>query len=67
MATLRLYMKSGNVIVQRGVKEWNVTWDYEDDRLERLQITLTRWRILRGQRVVLTSLDLNQVECITIS
>ena len=59
MSTLKIYMKSGNVITLKRITEWKV-------KSERTVVSLEITRKKYGQeRLIMNSLDLSQVEAIT--
>lgn len=66
MTTITLFMKSGNRIKLHGIKEVEVKTEgnlVTQLRIERHKLA----RILRLERVMVTSIDLSQIEAITVS
>jgi hypothetical protein len=63
MSKLTFYMKSGNVIIQRGVKTWKTTYDPRLDTLTGIEVTFHPWPWSR-KRIIFSSLVLEQIECI---
>lgn len=57
---LKIYMKSGNVITQSGVSDYQIA--YEGNEIKRLSIDLYWWG---RRRLIMSSLDLSQIEAIT--
>ena len=60
---LTFYMKSGNVIEQRGVKDWELRSDPAGG-INYISITYFKDLFLPRKRLIITSLDLTQVEAI---
>lgn len=60
---LNIYMKSGNVIRLRGILKWETSTN--DDGVSRLFIE--RRKRFFGEKLVMSSIDLGQVEAITTS
>lgn len=64
MTTMVIYMRSGNKIKLRGVKEWSVT--NAGNKVNRLHIVRTSWAGLFTQRLVVSTIDLSQIEAVTV-
>ena len=58
---LKLHMKSGKTLVQRGVKTY--TYRFSPESITYLSITTYWWA---KQTILVPSVDLNQIEAITI-
>ena len=63
MSTLRIFMKSGNVVTLRGIKDWKI--QTTGNRITRLEITRRRYAVLFYARPIMSSIDLSQIEAIT--
>lgn len=63
---LNIYMKSGNVIPVHGVKEWKA--NTRGNSVITLSIAYTRFamRVYSRERLIVRSIDLSQIEAITI-
>lgn len=57
---LKIYMKSGNIVTQGGVKDYKIY--YEGNEVKQLSIDLYWWG---RRRLIMSSLDLSQIEAIT--
>jgi len=64
MSKLTIYMKSGNVIVQRGIKYWETKRNNQSGCLSEISVTYYWWS---RRRIIFTSLVLEQIECIVQS
>lgn len=64
---LNLYMKSGNIIVVRGVKEWKVRAEGNLIVLLHIERTWLANHLWKPTKLVMSSLDLSQIEAITIN
>lgn len=63
---LNIYMKSGNVIPVHGVKEWKAnTWENSVITLS-IEYTWFAMRVYSRERLIVRSIDLSQIEAITI-
>lgn len=60
---LNIYMKSGNVIRLRGILKWETSTN--DDGVSRLFIE--RRKRFFGEKLVISTIDLGQIEAITTS
>ena len=60
---LNIYMKSGNVIRLRGILEWKTTTN--DVGVSSLYIKRRKW--VFGEKLVISTIDLAQIEAITTS
>lgn len=62
--TVKIYMKSGNVITLKHLKELNI--DSNGNGITYLKITKLRfWRFFKHEELLVESVDLSQVEAIT--
>ena len=62
MARLTFYMKSGNVIVQRGVKDWEVK--SQGDGVTYIRVIYRKGLLAPKQKMVVAAMDLTQIEAI---
>jgi len=60
---LKIFMKSGNVIKLRGIK--NYTVKALGNEVTTLDLEMYRWRIFKGHTIAMAALDLSQIEAIT--
>lgn len=60
---LTFYMKSGNVIEQRGVKDWSIRGDASGG-INYVSIKLRAGPFAPKRKLIVTGLDLTQVEAI---
>lgn len=63
MSKLTFYMKSGNVIEQRGVKDWELRSD-PSGGINYIKIEYRTGLFTSKRKLIITSLDLTQVEAI---
>lgn len=61
--TLKLYMKSGNIITVDSVIDWKVEYNKSDGKLS--SVTINTDTNVRKVRLIMTTLQLSQVEAIT--
>ena len=57
---LKIHMKSGKTLSQRGVKSYKIRWD--DHAITGIEFTLKWWA---KTTVIVSSLDLGSIEAIT--
>ena len=58
---LTLYMKSGNVVVQKGVVDFKV--QYSENEVVSLRFEVRKGFFKPRQTIVMSTLDLSQIEC----
>jgi len=58
---LNIYMKSGNVIRLKGIADWKLGHMGN----EITQLSIERENLPTGERLILASMDLSQIEAIT--
>lgn len=63
---LNIYMKSGNVIPVHGVKEWKVNTIGNSVTTLSIKYTWFAIRVYSRERLLVGSIDLSQIEAITI-
>lgn len=62
---MKIYMKSGNVIKLRGIKDWKIK--YDNAQITYFWIELEWWATLLGfDKLVMGSIDLAQIEAIVV-
>lgn len=57
---LKIHMKSGKTLIQRGVKDWSLK--HNNQQMTELSIEVYFWSTLT---IIMASLDLSSVEAIT--
>lgn len=63
---LNIYMKSGNVIPIHGVKEWKINTKGNSVTTLSIEYTWFAMRVYSKERLLVMTIDLSQIEAVTI-